>query len=136
MCGLTATRWTSSSSAATRSPRSRSTSSCPAPARSTPAARREAPRSAEARRGRGVEDGVDVEAVVAVEVRQVAGLAEMLDTERADTVAAHAAEPRERGRMAVDKRDEAGVGRQRRQQLLDMGNRVAMAGLAGTLGGV
>ena len=37
--------------------------------------------------------------------------------------------------MAVDQRDETGIGRERRQQLLDMGGR-AVAGLAGALGGV
>src|SRR5215510_1846225 len=95
-----------------------------------------APRSAEACRRAGVEDGVDVEAVVAVEVREVAGLAEMLDAKGADTVAAHAAEPGQRRRMAVDERDQAGVRGEQRQQLLYMRNRIAVAGLAGAFGSV
>ena len=49
-----------------------------------------------------------------------AGLAEMLDAERLDAVAAHAAEPAQRGRMAVDHGDDAAIARQRRQQFFDM----------------
>jgi hypothetical protein len=41
----------------------------------------------------GVDDGVGVEAVMAVEVVDGAGLPEMLDAERLDAVTAHAAEP-------------------------------------------
>ena len=58
--------------------------------------------------------------MVAVEVANRAGLAEMLDAERLDAVAADAAEPAERGRMAVEHGDDAAVARQRRQQLFDM----------------
>src|ERR1700721_2742439 len=68
----------------------------------------------------GVDDGVGVEAVMAIEVVDGAGLAEMLDAERLDAMPAHAAEPAERGRMAVDHGDDAAIARQRRQQLLDM----------------
>src|SRR6266852_9546433 len=51
---------------------------------------------------RRIDDGVGVHAVVAIEVIDGAGLAEMLDAERLDPVAAYAAEPAERGGMAID----------------------------------
>src|SRR5690242_7581997 len=69
---------------------------------------------------RRIDDGVGVDAVVAIEVVNGAGLAELLDAERLDAVAAHAAEPAERSRMAVDHGHDAAVARQRRQQLFDM----------------
>src|SRR5882724_1815197 len=69
---------------------------------------------------RGVDDGVGVDAVVAIEVIDGPGLAEMFDTERFDAVAVHAAEPAERGRMAVDHGHDAAVARKRRKQFLDM----------------
>src|ERR1700724_2083517 len=55
-----------------------------------------------------------------VEVADAAGLAEMLDAERFDAVAADAAEPAERRWMAVDHGDDAAVARQRRQHSFDM----------------
>src|SRR5262245_3426620 len=54
---------------------------------------------------------------MAVEVVDGAGLAKMLDAERFHAVAADAAEPAERGRMAVDDGDDAAIARQRRQQV-------------------
>ncbi len=69
----------------------------------------------DSQRFRRIDDGVGVDAVVAIEVVDGAGLAEMLDAERLEPVAAHAAEPAERGRMAVDHGDDAAVARQRRQ---------------------
>src|SRR5215813_11325630 len=69
---------------------------------------------------RRIDDGVGVEAMVAVEVVNGAGLAKMFDTERLDAVAADAAEPAERGRMAVDHGDDAAIARQRRQQVFDV----------------
>src|SRR5271154_7157591 len=54
-----------------------------------------------------IDDGVGVEAVMAVEVVDGAGLAEMLDTERLNTMPAHAAKPTQRRRMAVDHSDDA-----------------------------
>src|SRR5258708_101665 len=68
----------------------------------------------------GVDDGVGVDAVVAVEIVDRPGLPEMLDAERFDLVAAHAAEPAEGGGMTVDHGDDAAVARQRRQKFLDM----------------
>src|ERR1700676_1273052 len=68
----------------------------------------------------GVDDGVGVDAVVAIEVIDGAGLAEMLDTERFDAVAVHAAEPAQCRRMAVDHGHDARVARKRRTQFLDM----------------
>src|SRR5947209_1763915 len=50
----------------------------------------------------GIDDGVGIQAVVAVQVGECAGLAELLDAERLDAVAANTAEPAERSRMAVD----------------------------------
>jgi hypothetical protein len=55
-----------------------------------------------------------------VEIVDGAGLAEMLDAERLDAVAAHAAEPAQRRRMAVDHGDDAAVARQWRKQFFDM----------------
>src|SRR5881392_1832914 len=69
---------------------------------------------------RRVDDGVGVDAVVAVEVADGASLAELLDTERLHPVSAHAAEPAERCRMAVDHGHDAAVARQWRQQLFDV----------------
>src|SRR6267378_1088439 len=68
----------------------------------------------------GVDDGVGVDAVVAIEIVDGAGLPEMLDAERFDLVAAHAAEPAEGRRVTVDHGDDAAIARQWRQQLLDM----------------
>src|SRR5258708_24583238 len=51
----------------------------------------------QARPRRGVEDGVGVEAVDAIEVGKVAGLAEVLDTQRACPVPRHSAQPRQGG---------------------------------------
>ena len=90
----------------------------------------------DARRRAGVEDGVDVETVVAVEVRQVAGLAEMLDAERA-----RGGRARRRARTGVAgwpsmSVHEPASGASGASELLHMGDRVAMAGLAGALGRV
>ena len=68
----------------------------------------------------GIDDGVGVHAVVAVEVVDSAGLAEMFDAQSLDTMAAHAAEPAQRRRMAVDHGDDAAIARQRRQQFFDV----------------
>src|ERR1700681_5102187 len=68
----------------------------------------------------GVDDGVGVDAVVAIEVIDGAGLAEMLDTERFDAVAVHAAEPAQRRGMAVYHGHDAAFARKRRKQFLDM----------------
>src|SRR5947207_15256683 len=54
----------------------------------------------------GVDDGVGVDAVVAIEVIDRPGLPKMLDAERFRLVAAHAAEPAEGGGMAVHHGDE------------------------------
>src|SRR6476659_8918938 len=69
---------------------------------------------------RRIDDGVGVDAVVAVEVADGSGLAERLDAERLDAVAAYAAEPAQRRRMAVDHGHNAAVAWQRRQQLFDV----------------
>src|SRR4051794_608296 len=67
-----------------------------------------------------IDDGVGVDAVVAVEVGDGAGLAELLDAERLDAMAADAAEPAERRRMAVDHGHDAAVARQRCEQFFDV----------------
>ena len=67
-----------------------------------------------------IDDGVGIHAVVAVEVVDGAGLAELLDAERLDAMPAHAAEPAECGGMTIDHGDDAAVARQRRQQSFDM----------------
>src|SRR5436309_745077 len=89
-----------------------------------------------ARRGcvRGVDDGVRVDAEMAVEVGDRAGLAEMLDTERLLPVAVDAAEPGERRRVAVQHRDDAAIARELAEQALDMAGRLVVAALARPLG--
>src|SRR5580692_6369186 len=77
-----------------------------------------------------VDDGVGVHAVVAVEVTDTAGLAEMLDAERFDPMAADAAEPAQNSRMTVDHGDDAAIARQRRQQLFDMAEMLDTAAVA------
>src|SRR5258708_40171111 len=77
-----------------------------------------------------IDDGVGVEAMVPVEVVDGAGLAEMLDAERLEAVAAHAAEPSQRRRMTVDDGDDAAVARQRRQKPLDVADMLRSAGAA------
>src|SRR5262249_46381404 len=61
-----------------------------------------ADRAARGEGGGGRDDGVGVDAVVAIEVGDRAGLPEMLDPERAHAVAVDGAEPGERGGMAVE----------------------------------
>src|ERR1700676_5322387 len=57
-------------------------------------------------------DRVGVDAVVAIEIGNGAGLAEMLDAERPHPMAADRAEPGERRRMTIEHGDEAAMGRQ------------------------
>src|SRR5580704_338073 len=78
----------------------------------------------------GIDDGVGVDAVMAVELGDRAGLAEALDAERLDAMAAHAAEPAERRRMAVDHGHDAAIARQWREQLLDMAQVLHTAAVA------
>ena len=68
----------------------------------------------------GGDDGVGVDAVVPVEVRDRAGLAEMLDPKRPDLVAIDGAEPGERRRMAVEHADNAAMRRQAGHQPFNM----------------
>ena len=68
----------------------------------------------------GGDDGVGVDAVVAVEILDRAGLAEMLDAERPHAVAMDGAEPRQSRRMAVEHADDAAMRRQAGEQPLDM----------------
>src|SRR3984893_18929886 len=82
---------------------------------------------------RRIDDGVGIDAVVAIELSVRAGLAEMLDAERLHPVTADAAEPAERGRMAVDHGDDAAVARQRRQQFFDMAEMLRATAFAGRL---
>ena len=56
--------------------------------------------------------------------------AEMLDAERLDAVAADAAEPAQRRRMAVNDSDDAAIARQRRQQILDVAEDCVAAAVA------
>src|ERR1700731_4628904 len=60
----------------------------------------------------GGDDGVGVDAVVAVEVLHRAGLAEMLDAERPHAVAMDGTEPGQSRRMAVGHADDAAMPRQ------------------------
>src|SRR3954470_13663849 len=67
-----------------------------------------------------IDDGVGVHAVVAVEVIDGTGLAELFDAERLDPVAPHAAEPTKCRRVTIDHGDDAAVARQRRKQFFDV----------------
>src|SRR3954447_7692398 len=58
-----------------------------------------------------VDDGVGVDAVVAIQLVDGAGLAETLHTKGFEPVAAYAANPTERRRMAIDHGDDAAVAR-------------------------
>src|SRR2546421_12965127 len=78
------------------------------------------PRRAGGQAFRRVDNGVGVDAVVAIELVDGAGLAEMLDAECFEPMAPYAAQPTERGGMAVDHGNYPAVSRQRRQQLFDM----------------
>src|ERR1700732_3453943 len=69
----------------------------------------------------GGNDGVGVDAVVAVEVLDRAGLAEMLDAERPHAMAVDCAEPSQGRRMTVEHTDDPAVPRQAGEQPLDMG---------------
>lgn len=56
-----------------------------------------------------VDDAFGIESVMAVEVRNVAGLAEMFHTERMDAVSSDRSEPGEGRRMAIEDGDQHGV---------------------------
>ena len=64
---------------------------------------------------RGRDDRLAVDAVMAIEIRDRAGLAEMLDAQRARAVPGHGAQPAERRRMAIEHGDQPAM---RRQALL------------------
>src|SRR5262245_40340401 len=78
-------------------------------------------------------DRLGVDAVVAIEVGNRAGLAEMLDAERPQAVTVHSAEPGERRRVAVEHGDHSAMGRQVGEEPLDMRAGVDEAALAGAL---
>ena len=59
--------------------------------------------------------------MMAIKVVDSAGLAEMHDAERFNPMAAHTAQPGQRGRMSIDHAHKAAIARQRCQQFLDMG---------------
>src|SRR5262249_61093751 len=84
-------------------------------------------------RRRRRDDGIGVDAVVPIEIRDRAGLAEMLAAERAHAMALDGAEPGERRRMAVEHGDDAAMGRHIGHELFDMGTRVHEAALARAL---
>src|SRR6202035_3383272 len=78
----------------------------------------------------GGDDGVGVDAVVAVEVLDRAGLAEMLDAERPHAVAMDGAEPGQGRRMTVQHADDAAMPRQVGEQPLNMRAGVNQTALA------
>ena len=82
---------------------------------------------------RGGDDGVGVDAVVPVELGERAGLAEMLDAERARAMAGDRAEPGQRRRVAVEHGDDAAMRRHVGEQPLDMRARMHQAALARAL---
>ncbi len=83
----------------------------------------------------GGDDGVGVDAVAAGEVGDGAGLAEMLDAQRAHAVAVDGPQPGKRRRVVVEHGDEAAVGWHLGEQPLDVGARAHIAALARALGG-
>src|SRR3974390_1063479 len=88
-------------------------------------------RSSRRDRLRGGDDRVGVDTVVAVELGERSGLAEMFNAERAGTVAGNGAEPGQRRRMPIEHRDDAAMRRHLRPQPLDMRARMPRAALAG-----
>src|SRR3546814_7507016 len=84
--------------------------------------------------GAAIQDRLDVEPVLAVELRNRPGLPEMFDAQRSDPVSPDGAEPAEGHRMTVDDRHQAGVLRKRGEQPLQRtdksrgGNEVVSAG--------
>ncbi len=81
-----------------------------------------------------VADGVRVDPVVPVEVRDRAALPEMLNTERLHPVAIDAADPGKRRRVAVDHGDQPAVARQRRKKPLNVAHGVDDTALPRPLG--
>src|SRR5262249_54149287 len=76
------------------------------------------------------DDRLGVDAVVTIEIGDRAGLAKMLDTERAYAVAGDGAKPGERRRMTIEHGDDGAMGRQLLEQPLDMGACMHQAALA------
>src|SRR5262250_1608535 len=66
------------------------------------------------------DDGIGVDAVVPIKLRDRAGLPEMLDAERAHAMAVDGAEPDERRRMAVEHGHDPAMGRHIGHELFDM----------------
>src|SRR5690606_38376688 len=79
-----------------------------------------ADRSAGRERLGGADDALRVDAVMAIELGDRAGLAEMLDAERTGAVAVYRAKPAKCCRVPVDDGDDAAMGRNVGQQPLDM----------------
>src|ERR1044071_2255605 len=84
---------------------------------------------------RAGDDRVGVDAVVAIELRNRAGLAEMLDAERAGAMAKDRAKPAERRRMRVADRHDAAMRRHIGKEALDVRARVHQPALARALRG-
>src|SRR5262249_46845696 len=82
---------------------------------------------------RRIDNGIRIDAIVAIEIADGASLAEMLDPERFPPVTAHAAGPAQRRRMAIEHGDDAAIARQWRQQLLDMAQMLHAAAVAAQL---
>src|SRR5579883_845602 len=81
----------------------------------------------------GGRDGIGIDPVVPIEIRDRTRLAEMLDAERTHAVAVHGAEPGERRGMAVENGDDAAVVRHALEQALDVRARMHEAALARAL---
>ena len=82
---------------------------------------------------RGAQDRLRVDPIMAVKIGNRARLAEVLDAERARSVAHHGTDPGECRRMCVDDGDQAAMGRDLGKQALDMARGVHEASLAGPL---
>ena len=67
-----------------------------------------------------MKDRIGIDAVVTLEIGEVSGLPEMLDAEGLGAMAIDAAQPGERGRMAIKHADDAAVARESGHQALDM----------------
>ena len=74
----------------------------------------------QAKRRGGIQNGLGIDAVVAIEIRQVAGLSEMLDPKRLNELTEARAKPFQAARVAVLHRHQPGLRIERREQALDL----------------
>src|SRR5271157_2458566 len=89
----------------------------------------------EARPGDGVDDGLGIEAILAIEVGDVTRLAETIDAQGHDAVPGHGTQPGKRRRMAIEDSHKGRVGAEGIQQGLDVRTSFRLASTARVGGG-